>query len=245
MKKASLIVSCLILMATTLWASNALSARSKLLLAHRAGHTRTLNASAGNSFKAFIAVSGVDAVDSLCMIGVRVLGEYDGFIAAEIPADCLQGVMSSGVVRQVSLAQTLHLCNDSARCLSNVLPVHHGNGLPSALLGDGAIVGLIDTGIDFNHINFLDADGRSRIRAVYLPEDSTGISPVVNGRVLPGSCYETPEQIASMTADCFNSSHGSHTAGTAAGGAVCTAKGDFWLSRRTLRRGRPGGCDGA
>ena len=218
MKKASLIVSCLILMATTLWASDALSARSKLLLAHRVGHTRTLNASVGDSFKAFITVRGADAIDSLRMIGVRVLGEYDGFITAEIPAACLQEVMSSCAVRQVSLAQTLHLCNDSARYLSNVLPVHQGDCLPSALLGDGVIVGLIDTGIDFNHINFLDANGHSRIRAVYLPEDSTGISPVVDGRVLPGSCYESPEQIASMTADCFNSSHGSHTVGTAAGG---------------------------
>ena len=218
MKKASLIVSCLILMATTLWASDALNARSKLLLAHRVGHTRTIGASAGNSFKAFITVSGVDAVDSLRMIGVRVLGEYDGFITADIPADCLQEVVSAGVVHQVSLAQTLHLCNDSARYLSNVLSVHQGDRLPSTLLGDEVIVGLIDTGIDFNHINFLDANGRSRICAVYLPEDSTGISPVVDGRVLPGSCYESPDQIASMTADCFNSSHGSHTAGTAAGG---------------------------
>ena len=210
MKKASLIVSCLILMATTLWASHTFSARSKLLLAHRVGHIRNLNASAGESFKAFITVRGADAVDSLRMIGVRVLGEYDGFITSEIPAECLKDAISLGVVRQVSLAQTLHLCNDSARYLSNVLPVHKGEGLPSVLLGDGVILGLIDTGIDFNHINFLDANGHSRIRAVYLLEDSTGISPVVDGHILPGSCYELPEQIASMTADCFNSSHGTH-----------------------------------
>lgn len=218
MKKASLIVTCLILFAATLWATEVFNARSKLMLAQRDRNAETLRAVKADYSKAFITVNGADAIDALRDIGVRVLGEFDGFVMAEIPLGRLHQVASMEPVRQVALAQPLHLCNDSARYLSNVLPVHQSDGLPVALLGEGVIVGVIDTGIDFNHINFLDDNGQSRVCAVYMPEDSTGTAPVVGGRTLPGSCYETREQISALTADCFTSSHGTHTTGTAAGG---------------------------
>lgn len=218
MKRVSLTVTCLILFASTLWAIEAFNARSKLMLAHRDGCAGTLNSRSADSYKAFITVQSAHVIDALCNMGVKVLGVFDGFVMAEIPVNRVQRVASIGGVRQVSLAQPLRLCNDSARYLSNVFPVHQSGDLPVALLGEGVIVGVIDTGIDFNHINFLDDNGRSRICAVYMPEDSSGISPVVCGRTLPGSCYETREQISALTADCFTSSHGTHTTGTAAGG---------------------------
>ncbi len=211
-------MTCLILFASTLWAIEAFNARSKLMLAHRDGCAGTLNSRSVDSYKAFITVQSTHVIDALCNMGVKVLGVFDGFVMAEIPVNRVQRVASIGGVRQVSLAQPLRLCNDSARYLSNVFPVHQSGDLPVALLGEGVIVGVIDTGIDFNHINFLDDNGRSRICAVYMPEDSSGISPVVSGRTLPGSCYETREQISGLMADCFTSSHGTHTTGTAAGG---------------------------
>ena len=218
MKRVSLTVTCLILFASTLWAIEAFNARSKLMLAHRDGCAGTLNSRSADSYKAFITVQSTHVIDALCNMGVKVLGVFDGFVMAEIPVNRVQRVASIGGVRQVSLAQPLRLCNDSARYLSNVFPVHQSGDLPVSLLGEGVIVGVIDTGIDFNHINFLDDNGRSRICAVYMPEDSSGISPVVCGRTLPGSCYETREQISGLMADCFTSSHGTHTTGTAAGG---------------------------
>lgn len=218
MKRVSLTVTCLILFASTLWAIEAFNARSKLMLAHRDGCAGTLNSRSADSYKAFITVQSTHVIDALCNMGVKVLGVFDGFVMAEIPVNRVQRVASIGGVRQVSLAQPLRLCNDSARYLSNVFPLHQSDDLPVALLGEGVIVGVIDTGIDFNHINFHDDNGRSRICAVYMPEDSSGISPVVCGRTLPGSCYETREQISGLMADCFTSSHGTHTTGTAAGG---------------------------
>ena len=218
MNRAALIVFCLAVFAASLWATvDALSARSRLMLAQRVGSNHRLNTSTPHSYKAFIAVRDAAAIDSLCMMGVKVFGEFNGFIMAEIPAGRLNDVASAHAVRQLSLAQPLHLCNDSSRCCSNVTPVQHGDGYPSPLLGDGVIIGIIDTGIDFNHINFKDENGLSRICAVYMPEDSTGTGPVVKGHVLPGSCYESPAQIAALTTDCENSSHGTHTTGTAAG----------------------------
>ena len=120
-------------------------------------------------------------------------------------------------VSHIALAQPLQLHNDSARYHSAVDEVHQAVGQIAPLTGKGVIVGVVDIGIDFNHINFRDAEGRSRVLAVYMPDDSTGVRPIVRGDTLPGSCYETPEQIAQLTTDYTGSSHGTHTTGTAAG----------------------------
>ena len=85
------------------------------------------------------------------------------------------------------------------------------------LTGRGVIVGIIDTGIDFNHVNLCGIDGKTRVKAVYMPCDTTGPRPVVGGDTLPGSCYESPDMIAMLTTDFNGTSHGTHTLGTAAG----------------------------
>ena len=57
-------------------------------------------------------------------------------------------------VKAISLAQPLHFCNDMASQLSHVDWVHEAVGQVVPLNGRGVIVGMIDTGIDYNHINF-------------------------------------------------------------------------------------------
>ena len=157
-------------------------------------------------------------IDKLRGLGVGVNAAFDGFVTAQIPADKLEGVIASSGVLQVSLAQPLYWCNDSALWLSNVAPAHHAGGDIGPFDGRDVIVGIIDSGIDFNHINLCDERGLSRVRAVYLPADTLGKRhPVVGGLELPGSCYETEQEIAALTTDYNGSSHGTHTLGTAAG----------------------------
>ena len=171
----------------------------------------------GHRVRAFVRVSGNSDIEALQLMGVTVEAVFDGFVTASVPVRDINAVAALEGVKQISLARTLHLCNDSARHFSHVDQVLGGEDMPAPLDGKGVIIGIIDTGIDFNHINLCDAQGNSRIRAVYMPEDSTGVSPVIDGRVMPGSCYETPEQIARLETDYDGSSHGTHTAGTAAG----------------------------
>ena len=126
-------------------------------------------------------------------------------------------VMSMTCVREISFARPLSLHNDSARSLSFIDRVHDGQGMVAPLTGRGVIVGIIDTGIDFNHVNLCGIDGKTRVKAVYMPCDTTGPRPVVGGDTLPGSCYESPDMIAMLTTDFNGTSHGTHTLGTAAG----------------------------
>ena len=39
--------------------------------------------------------------------------------------------------------------------------------------GKGVVVGIIDTGLEFTHVNFRDADGNLRIKRVWKPVSYT------------------------------------------------------------------------
>ena len=169
-------------------------------------------------YQAFVAVSSEEDLKELRRHGVIVDGSFDGFVTARIPADLIHSSALPQGVGHIALAHSLELHNDSARFFSAIDPVHHAVDLVAPLTGKGVIVGVVDVGVDFNHINFRDKYGHSRLQAVYLPHDTTGLRPVVQGDTLPGSCYETPAAISLLTTDYTGSSHGTHTTGTAAGG---------------------------
>ena len=217
MKRIVLIVVHLLLVCVYGTASSNLSAFSKVLLSkQRSSDVR--NASKHTSkYQAFISITDNNAIDSLRSVGVIVNAVFDGFVTAQIPEYSLKQVASMACVKQVSLGQHIYLCNDSARYYSNVNSVHDAIGRIAPLTGRGVIVGMIDIGFDFNHVNLCDENGNSRVKAVYLPCDSTGVSPMIDGNELPGSCFETPETIAALTTDYTASSHATHTTGTAAG----------------------------
>ena len=203
--------------ALTSWAAVSLSAASKLMLVQRSAGKALRQPATTSPLPAFIELSDPGSITRLQQLGVAIDADYGNFVTARIPGDALASVLATAGVAHVSLAQPLHWCNDSALACSDVGPAHHMGGHIGPFTGKGVIVGVVDTGIDFNHINFMDDTGRSRVCAVYMPADSTGTPPVVDGLELPGSCYEQPWEIASLTADSHTSSHGSHTLGTAAG----------------------------
>lgn len=218
MRKITLIFLSLLLSVIDVGAVSSLDAASRVYLARRS-HAAALCAprAGGEPLQAFISVDDDSTITALKQRGVKVHAAFDGFLIASIPDRLIPDIAALNGVRSISLARQLYLCNDSARLFSRVGPLHETVSQVVPLMGEGVIVGVIDTGIDFNHINLCDNEGRTRVRAVYLPEDSTGTMPVVKGDTLPGSCYETPEQIMALTTDYAGASHGTHTTGTAAG----------------------------
>lgn len=173
----------------------------------------------GNDYyDAFITVND-DFKDYLLeAAGVQITAKYDGFYTVKIQKGVQPASLTSiQGVEHVSPAIPLQTCSDSARYYSRVLNVHEGIGFDMPYSGKGVIVGLIDCGFDFNHINLCDADGNTRVKAVYMPFDNNGVPPVIRNRRLPGSCYETPEEIANLTTDDPSTPHGTQTAGIAAG----------------------------
>lgn len=177
---------------------------------------------ASNYYDAFIEVNDRFQDYQIYLLGqagATITGRYDGFLTIRVNGDVdpfsLQDI--DGIVH-VTKALMLLTSLDSLRYYSNVAPIHLGEGLDMSYQGTGVIVGLIDCGFDFNHISFTDAEGRSRVKAVYLPLDSGSSAPVVNMVRLPGVCYESPDEISRLTTDDSASTHGTMTSGIAVGG---------------------------
>ena len=167
----------------------------------------------------FILLDDDDDLAELQRLGVEVQHKFGKVLTASVPLRRIGAVSELACVKQMQLAQKMSVCNDKAREMSMVNEAQGMRNQSSGTFsGKGVVVGMVDVGIDFNHIEFADADGKSRVRRVYLPAYEGGMRPVVAGYEMTGSAYSTPETIAQLTADCTYQSHGTHTTTIAAGG---------------------------
>jgi hypothetical protein len=67
--------------------------------------------------------------------------------------------------------------SDTARMMHYVNPVHAGGpGLGGAFTGANVIIGFVDQGLDFNHPDFIDANGNTRVLRYWDHTASTGSS---------------------------------------------------------------------
>lgn len=216
MRTIALSIAVLISLTMLSMASEPFSAISKIELSRhsKSNDLRCLSV----DYQSFISFRDTSVITSLRHHGAKINGIYDGFVSATIPAALLKSVGTIKGISHISIARPLSVCNDSARYLCNVDPLHNAADYISPITGCGVIVGVIDIGVDFNHINLCDVHGVSRVRAVYMPVDTSGTSSIIDMDTLPGSCYESPELIAALTTDYQGSSHGTHTTGSAAGG---------------------------
>jgi len=162
-------------------------------------------------------VNDETSLDSLRQLGAIVNARIGNVVTLQLPASAVEASTQLRGVRNLATARHLTLCNDTVRTLVGANDAHNGTGFDQRYTGSGVYVAVIDCGIDIHHINFKDSAGNSRVKAVYYPTDTTGTAPVIDGDALPGSCYETTEEIAALTCNDTTYSHGSHTLGTAAG----------------------------
>ncbi len=109
--------------------------------------------------------------------------------------------------------------NDSVRILNRAMPVHKGQaGLDRAYQGEGVIVAVFDTGIDYRHPDFFDEDGTNRIYAIW-DQSIEGTGP----KGFDYGFYCDSESIQNGTCPSIDSrpdfkiAHGSHVAGISSG----------------------------
>ncbi len=88
-----------------------------------------------------------------------------GWVEASMPASRVKDLDAETAVQSIvfSLSKGRTL-NDSMRVKARVNQVHAGlPPLPAAYQGSGVLMGIIDTGLDFRHPDFLDSLGRTRV----------------------------------------------------------------------------------
>jgi subtilisin family serine protease len=165
----------------------------------------------------------------LARLGARLGTQVGLLVNARVPLAALGPLLADGAVAAVYGARRLAPFNDRGVADIGVAALRRAAG-PDAFIGSvgrGVIVGLVDTGVDFTHPDFLvDALGRSRI--LYLWDQTlVGAGPGPVGGTTFGYGVECPQ--ASLTAaGCASRDsvgHGTHVLGTAAGDGSATGGG--------------------
>ncbi|MBO4753468.1 MAG: S8 family serine peptidase [Bacteroidales bacterium] len=163
---------------------------------------------------AFIRLDNNADVKTLTNKGVRIQSSFDnGLYTALIPVNSIEEVARLSNVKRINVSMLMRPFTNNARSASNVDDVLTKSadavalGLSQKYDGTGVVLGVIDTGIDFQHIAFKDASGNSRIKRAY----------VYNG----SSAKEyTSITSSSPTTDDKSEDHGTHTSSTAGGSSV-------------------------
>lgn len=156
--------------------------------------------------------------------GAEVCSRLGQQIVVSIPTDSVEALQRIEGVQRIDKGHRGRWKSDVTREVTGVTQLN-GTTLTedaTTYTGKGVTICIIDAGFDFQHPTFKDAEGHSRIKCVYLMGDNDGHKFTVNDPDLgpytfPGSVYDTPELIATLTTDNSSEYHGTHTAGIAAG----------------------------
>jgi subtilisin family serine protease len=180
------------------------------------------------------------SLDDLRALGIQLGGTLGDVATAEISPAQLRMLAAHPAVRSISASRPLtrninaSVPDTGVTTDPNTLVTQptilnpfrrHSNGVWSdtSYTGRGVLIGIIDTGLDLAHDDFLTRDGATRVLAVWDQSSSVGRPP--RGFSYGAEC--TSEQID--TRDCpqvDRDGHGTHVAGIAAGDGSATGRGE-------------------
>lgn len=156
--------------------------------------------------RAIVTLTDGASIEALEENGAEVLDVRDNMAIVSLPIDKAEKFSEIKEIKKMSFGGKLYPKLDKARTASYVSRVHSGFGLSQKYTGAGVVAGLMDQGIDPNHITFFNSDGtESRVKRVW----KMGTKIV--------SSYVTPSEIAAFTTDDSSETHGTHVAGIMAG----------------------------
>ena len=151
----------------------------------------------------FVHLQDPSDLSAVQALGVIVESTFDGldFITALVPVSQIEALAGVENVTLISVSELMQPMTDLAReqTGTNYLlnaSAGQGRGLTTTYDGTGVVLGIIDTGIDFQHIAFKDINGDYRMKRAY----------VYNGR--SADEYSTFEE---LTTDNAYEDHGTHT----------------------------------
>lgn len=165
---------------------------------------------------AFVALSD-NNYSALEGLGVLIEAKFDKLATTLIPVNKIEDVAALTNVKRIEVAEILETHTDLSRSATQAIDAIVNSsaaqalGLTSSYTGKGIVLGIVDSGIDFQHIAFKDKNGNSRIKRAYKLQSSTSTSLTT---------YSSASQISGLTYDTQDGDHGTHTSTTAGGSSV-------------------------
>lgn len=174
----------------------------------------------GSSVSAIVEfASGVDVDAVAARHNVRVNTVAGDLATVIIPVAGLTAFASDCDVVRVSAGSEVRVMADEVARLSGVDKAHAGTTpLSRAYRGHGIIIGVIDSGFDFQHPAFRDASGTCRIAAVW-DQNRTGGSVGTVPDFGYGIELTNAADIVTAAHDMSYDTHGTHVAAIAASSA--------------------------
>lgn len=165
--------------------------------------------------KAYVSISHPDAIEEMERLGAEVYLVSSNLLTAGLPKEHIKEIAEIPEVEYIRLASKVHPTTDAARSKGNVDKVHQATDLERAYDGSGIVVGIIDQGFQYGHINFYASDKKTyRVKRVW-DQNKAGTPPA---GLTYGAEYTTEREILALQTDTRTTSHGTHVAGIAAGG---------------------------
>jgi subtilisin family serine protease len=159
----------------------------RLVMRHRQGIPKRATSSTSTDEVAVIArVSDHQQWEALSEVRMGAVlprgpGENFDIVTGRIPVGRIESVRQQPFVQSLKAAQRVRAT------LDNTVPDIGANQLPAGSVaagGKGAIVGVVDFGVDFAHKNFRNKDGSTRLLAIWDQNGAVGPnSPFGFGRV--------------------------------------------------------------
>ncbi|MDR3653438.1 MAG: S8 family peptidase [Paludibacter sp.] len=163
---------------------------------------------------AFIQLNENADLDVLRANGVLINTILPNIITAQVPIQNLEAISLLPEVKNLQIGIPVHKKMDKARAATNVDQVQAGTDLVTPFMGKNVLIGIIDSGIQYGHINFYDFAGTTlRIKHVW-DQNISGTPPT---GFTYGTEYTNQADILAAQFDNKTETHGTHVTGIAAG----------------------------
>lgn len=181
----------------------------------------------------FTATINLDSDEDIALLeGYDIIARNGDMAIVRVTPAEMQQIVDIPQVQRLSLGNEAHALMNTARAKTGIDDIQKGAGVLAGrtFTGKGVIAGLMDQGMDVNHINFLDANGEPRTNILWTIKDKAGIVKT----------YDTPQKIKNFSTDDKEATHGTHVLGIMAGSykgpgsyAFINSRGIIQLKKQT------------
>lgn len=164
----------------------------------------------------FITIKSSDAIGKVEALGARINTRVsETLVTATIPLSAIHAISQLDEVVSVAIGTEARPLMDEARKQMGVDNCHSMTEGHGPYTGKGVVVGIVDSGFQYDHVDFLNSDkSDTRIKLIW-DQHGKGNAPASYGY---GVEYKSQAEFNAARYDATNSFHATHVAGIAAGG---------------------------